>query len=303
VGQAQERWLRITTALAARQGSAPTPAGLCTACAEILAVSGAAIALMADNRLPGATYTSSEQALYQHHAGPLSDDTYADTLVMADIVTLALLAAQSSTPDNFRTDEPSDHGVYRRRDPPSVRNGLGTTRHNRRRSAHTLTGPGHRRQHHRRPPSRQCHLPTTPPRELNDLRGYLAEPSVCATNANSRALVRRRHGVAAAFPRRHGRGHVRNELHDDVGRAHLDPGPVHVDVVGALEIRQPYPGADVAISPSRSFGRPVGLPAWAVLVHDDSAGLTSSLSTQTRRILTRPRRSDFGGRQLPTQGR
>ena len=57
----QERWLRITTALAARQGSTPTPMGLCTACAEVLAVSGAGIALMDDDGTPLATYTSSAQ--------------------------------------------------------------------------------------------------------------------------------------------------------------------------------------------------------------------------------------------------
>jgi hypothetical protein len=62
VSQAQQRWVRMIAALAARQGSAPTPAGLCVACAEILAPRGAGIVLMADNGTPGATYASSELA-------------------------------------------------------------------------------------------------------------------------------------------------------------------------------------------------------------------------------------------------
>jgi hypothetical protein len=182
VGQAQERWLRVTTALAARQDAAPTPAGLCVACAEILSVSSAAIVLMGDNGTPGATFTSSDQAaqleelqftlgvgpgpdayhkgapviesdlvarppggwigftgpavaegtravfafplqvgaarigtltLYQNWPGPLGDDTYADTVVMADIVTLALLAMQSGLPDGALASELRDGGAYR----------------------------------------------------------------------------------------------------------------------------------------------------------------------------------------------
>ncbi len=62
MSQAQERWVRMTTALAARQGAAPSPAGLCEACAEILAAIGAGIVLMGDSGTPGATYTSSELA-------------------------------------------------------------------------------------------------------------------------------------------------------------------------------------------------------------------------------------------------
>jgi len=62
VSQAQQRWVRMTAALAARQGSAPTPAGLCVAFAEILAATSASIVLMAENGTPGATYTSSELA-------------------------------------------------------------------------------------------------------------------------------------------------------------------------------------------------------------------------------------------------
>ncbi len=58
----QERWLRVTTALAARPGTAPTPMGLCTACAEVLAVGGAGLVLMDDDGTPLATYTSSVQA-------------------------------------------------------------------------------------------------------------------------------------------------------------------------------------------------------------------------------------------------
>ena len=178
----QERWLRMTTALAARQGSTPTPMGLCTACAEVLAVSGAGIALMDDDGTPLATYTSSAQTehleelqfmvgvgpgfdahrqgvpiiqsdlvarppsrwlgftgpaveagtravfafplqvgaarlgaltLYQDRAGPLGDDTYADSLVIAEIVTLAVLAMQSGVPDGVLADELGDAGAYR----------------------------------------------------------------------------------------------------------------------------------------------------------------------------------------------
>ncbi len=177
-----ERWLRITTALAAREGTGPTPMGLCTACAEVLAVSGAALVLMDDDGTPLATYTSSARAenledlqfmlgvgpgfdahrqgipiiqgdlvarpparwlgftgpavdagtravfafplqvgaarlgaltLYQDRAGPLDDDTYADTLVMAEIVTLAFLAMQSGVPGGVLADELRDDGAYR----------------------------------------------------------------------------------------------------------------------------------------------------------------------------------------------
>ena len=182
MGQAQDRWLRITTALAAREGTTPTPQGLCLACAEVLAVSGASIVLMGDSRAPGATYTSSTPAgsleelqfklgigptfdayrqgvpiiesdlvdhpparwlgfvgpavehgtravfafplqvgaarigtvtLYQDRAGALDDDTYADTLIMADIVTRAFLAMQSGMPDGALADQLRDDGVYR----------------------------------------------------------------------------------------------------------------------------------------------------------------------------------------------
>jgi hypothetical protein len=182
VGQAQDRWLRITTALGARQGSTPTPLGLCAACAEVLAVNGASVVLMGDIRTPGATYSSSTRGenledlqftagvgpgldayrqgipiiesdlvgrpparwagfsgaaveegtravfafplqvgaarigaltLYQDRAGPLDDDTYADTLVMADVVTRAFLAMQSGMPDGVLADELRDDGAYR----------------------------------------------------------------------------------------------------------------------------------------------------------------------------------------------
>ena len=182
MAQVKERWLRITTALAARQGTTPTPMGLCTACAEILAVSGAGIALMGDGRMAVATYATSTQAenleelqftlgvgpgvdayrqgipiiesdlaarpparwlgftapaidggtravfafplqvgaarigtltLYQDRAGPLGDDTYADTLVMTEIVTGAFLAMQSAMPEGALATELRDDGAYR----------------------------------------------------------------------------------------------------------------------------------------------------------------------------------------------
>lgn len=51
--------------------------------------------------------------LYQDRAGPLGDDTYADSLVMAEIVTLAFLAMQSGLPDGVLADELRDGGGYR----------------------------------------------------------------------------------------------------------------------------------------------------------------------------------------------
>jgi hypothetical protein len=182
VGQTQERWLRITTALAAREGSAPTPAGLCTACAEVLGASSAGIVLMGTAGLPGATYTSSALAakfedlqftlgvgpgpdayrqrvpiietdlvanpparwigfvgpvvkagtraifafplqigaarigtltLYQDRPGPLDDDRYADTLVMAEVVTLAFLAMRSGIQGGTLGLGASDQEAYR----------------------------------------------------------------------------------------------------------------------------------------------------------------------------------------------
>jgi hypothetical protein len=182
VGQAQERWLRITTAFAAREGTTPTPGGLCTACAEVLAVNAASIALMGNGRTPAVTYASSTQAerleelqfrlgigptfdayrrgvsivesdlvgrpaarwlgfigpavdngieavfafplqvgaarlgtltLYQSEPGPLDDDTYADALVMADVVTRALLIMEAGMFNGALADELRDDGAYR----------------------------------------------------------------------------------------------------------------------------------------------------------------------------------------------
>jgi hypothetical protein len=178
----QDCWLRITTALAARQGTEPTPMGLCLACAEVRAANAASIVLMGDNGIPAATYTSSTQAenleepqftagvgpsvdayrqgipiletdlvarssahwigftgrahsegtraifafplqlgaarigtltLIQDRSGPLGDDTYADTLVMAEIVTLGFLAMQSGIADGVLADELRRDGAYR----------------------------------------------------------------------------------------------------------------------------------------------------------------------------------------------
>ncbi len=182
MGQTQERWLRITTALAAREGSAPTPAGLCTACAEVLRASAAGIVLMGTTGIPGATYSSNTTAakfedlqfalgvgpgpdayrrgvpiiesdlvahppagwigftdllvedgiraifafplqigaarigtltLYEDQPGRLGDDLYADTLVMADVVTLAFLAMQSGLRDSPLVRGASDEDAYR----------------------------------------------------------------------------------------------------------------------------------------------------------------------------------------------
>jgi hypothetical protein len=51
--------------------------------------------------------------LYRDRAGPLDDDIYADSLVMADIVTLAFLAMQARVPEGALPDELSDAGTYR----------------------------------------------------------------------------------------------------------------------------------------------------------------------------------------------
>jgi hypothetical protein len=182
VGHTKERWLRMITALAARQGPAPTPAGLCTACAEVLGAGGVGLVLMDHTGLPVATYASDlltaeleelqfslgvgpgpdayrqgvpviESDLVGHPPGPWigftaaalekgtravfafplrigaarlgaltlyvdqpgrpSGDAYADSLVMADVVTMTLLAAQSGTPDWALADQVSDDGAYR----------------------------------------------------------------------------------------------------------------------------------------------------------------------------------------------
>jgi hypothetical protein len=182
MGQTRERWLRITTALAAREGSAPTPTGLCTACAELLAVSSAGIVLMSSSGKPSATYSSNALAakfeelqftlgvgpgpdayrqgipilesdlvgrpptrwigftgqavrdgtraifafplqvgaarigtltLYENRPGPLGDDVYADTLVMADVVTLAFLAMRSGVLDGTLGSGAADGDAYR----------------------------------------------------------------------------------------------------------------------------------------------------------------------------------------------
>ena len=182
VGQAQERWLRMTTALAVREGADTDAGGLCTACAEVLAADAAGIVLMGEDALPAATYASNGRAaaledlqftlgvgpgpdayrsgnvsstratwpvglrpvgsvspvrlssrgygpylpihsksgaarigtltLYHVQPGPLSSDDYADALVMADVVTLALLAMQSGMPEGALADELTD-GAYR----------------------------------------------------------------------------------------------------------------------------------------------------------------------------------------------
>ena len=56
-----ERWLRMVTALAAREGVELTVAGMCTACAEVLAVFGTGIVLMASDTVTGALYSSNGQ--------------------------------------------------------------------------------------------------------------------------------------------------------------------------------------------------------------------------------------------------
>jgi ANTAR domain len=51
--------------------------------------------------------------LYQDRAGPLDQDTYADAVVMADVVTLAFLAMQSARPYDALADPLSHDGDYR----------------------------------------------------------------------------------------------------------------------------------------------------------------------------------------------
>lgn len=159
----QDRWLRILTKLGAREGPEPTPAGMCSAAADLLVASGVGILVMAGEGVPGATYASNPLAetleelqftlgvgprvdaytsgvpiietdlliapaarwlsfcgpaveagargvfsfplqvgavrlgaltVYQAEPGPLRDGAYSDALVITEVATRALLAAQ-----------------------------------------------------------------------------------------------------------------------------------------------------------------------------------------------------------------
>lgn len=161
----QDRWLRIVTALAARDGPEPTPEAMCSAAADLLAVGGVGILVMADG-VPGAAFSSNRLAatledlqftlgtgprldayasgipvmecdldavserwlgfdaaavdaggravfsfplrlgaarvgaltVYQPDPGSFGAGVYADALVVAEVVTRALLAAQAGLP-------------------------------------------------------------------------------------------------------------------------------------------------------------------------------------------------------------
>lgn len=163
-----ERWLRIVTAMVAREGPELTPAGMSSACADLLGAAGVGIVVMAGDGIPGASYASNSLAaaleelqftlgigpridayrggvavlgpdltvapavrwdgfcgpavaagaravfsfplqvgaarlgaltVYHAEPGRLDDDGYADMLMMAEVVTRALLAAQAGLPD------------------------------------------------------------------------------------------------------------------------------------------------------------------------------------------------------------
>jgi hypothetical protein len=57
-----DRWLRAVAAMGSSRGPDLAPAAMVAACADLLAVDGAAIVVMAGDGLPGATYTSGSMA-------------------------------------------------------------------------------------------------------------------------------------------------------------------------------------------------------------------------------------------------
>jgi len=58
---AYDRWLRIVTALGAREGPEPTPAGMCSAASDLLAAGGVGLLVMAEG-VPGAGFASNRLA-------------------------------------------------------------------------------------------------------------------------------------------------------------------------------------------------------------------------------------------------
>jgi hypothetical protein len=175
----QDRWLRVVTALASREGPEPTPAGMCSAAADLLGAGGTGLLVMAGDALPGAGYASNRLAatledlqftlgvgprvdaftrgvpiletdlagtarwvgfsgsaveagarsvfsfplrvgvarigaltVYQADPGRLADDTFADALVIADVVTRALLAAQAGLAEGSLAVGLSESGAF-----------------------------------------------------------------------------------------------------------------------------------------------------------------------------------------------
>lgn len=177
---AHDRWLRIVTALSAREGPEPTPAGMCSAAADLLGAAGAGIVVMAEG-VPGAGFASNPLAtfledlqftlgtgprvdahtggvpvgendltaatterwigfdgpaveagarsvfsfplrlgaarlgsltVYRAQPGPLDEGVYADALVLAEIVTRALLAAQSGLPETALAVGLGEEGAF-----------------------------------------------------------------------------------------------------------------------------------------------------------------------------------------------
>lgn len=159
--------MRVVTALVAREGVELTPAGMCSACVDLLAADGAGIVVMGAEGVPGATFASNSLAatldelqftlgvgpsveayergvpirgidlnavpvvrwvgfcepaveagaravfsfplqvgaarigaltVYREEPGALSDDGYTDALIIAEVVTRALLDAQAGAP-------------------------------------------------------------------------------------------------------------------------------------------------------------------------------------------------------------
>jgi hypothetical protein len=175
-----DRWLRMVTALALRDGAELTVEAMCSVCAEVFLLAGAAIVLMAGGAVPAASYRSSADlepledmqftlgagpaidayeagrpviepdlvdgppirwagfasaaikagvravfsfplqigaarigalTLYKARAGPLDDDYYADALVIAGVLTRAILALQAGAIDGALAAELSEGGV------------------------------------------------------------------------------------------------------------------------------------------------------------------------------------------------
>ncbi|MGI8984160.1 MAG: ANTAR domain-containing protein [Acidimicrobiales bacterium] len=176
---AHDRWLRIITALGAREGPEPTPAGMCSAAADLLAAGGVGLLVMAEG-VPGAAFASNRMAealeelqftlgtgprvdahtfgvpiiecdldaiperwvgfcgpaveagtgavfsfplrigaarlgaftVYQLGSGPLQGGVYADAVVLADVATRALLAAQAGLPAGSLAAGLADEGSF-----------------------------------------------------------------------------------------------------------------------------------------------------------------------------------------------
>lgn len=179
---AADRWARLATALAAREGAELTVAGMCSSAADVLlAIPGTSILVATGGPTVAATYTSSAEVdaleelqftlgvgpgidadnhgtpttqtdlaahapvrwvgftgpvldagvqavfsfplqvgairigaltLYCNESGPLTDDRYKDAVVMAGIITGAVLAMQAGATDGLLGSGMSDGGSF-----------------------------------------------------------------------------------------------------------------------------------------------------------------------------------------------